>query len=77
MLYRYAGWAGCDRTTQADLRAFADGKQVQPWAKEALGWANAAGLVNGTGQNRLEPQMQANRSQTAAIFQRFCTNILQ
>ena len=77
ILYRYAGWAGCDRTAQADLRAFADGERVQPWAKEALGWANAAGLVNGTGQNRLEPQRQANRSQTAAVFQRFCTNILQ
>lgn len=77
ILYRYALWAGCDCTAQADVNAFADGMQVQPWARQALGWANAAGLVNGIGQNRLEPQMQASRSQTAAIFQRFCTNILQ
>lgn len=74
ILYRYACYRGVDCTARADLSLFADADKIQSWAVEALTWANAMGLINGVGGNRLEPQSFAIRCQTAAILQRFCSN---
>lgn len=76
ILYRYAGYRGVICSQRADLSSYIDGDRIQPWAAEALAWANAMGLINGVGENRLEPQAFAIRCQTAAILQRFCSNHL-
>ncbi|MDD2190412.1 MAG: S-layer homology domain-containing protein [Eubacteriales bacterium] len=58
----------------ASISAFSDAGKIHSWGKEALSWANAEGLINGTGDNLLDPAGAAQRSQVAAILQRFIEN---
>ncbi|MDD4389564.1 MAG: S-layer homology domain-containing protein [Eubacteriales bacterium] len=58
----------------ANLSAFSDAGMIHKWGKEALSWANTEGLINGTGSNFLNPLGDAQRSQVAAILQRFIEN---
>jgi hypothetical protein len=66
----YAKYKGYDVSMRTDLSKFADGESVSPWAKEAMSWANAVELIRGS-QNQLMPTGNAQRSQVAAILQRF------
>jgi len=74
-LYRYNSHKGYDVTKRADLSAFPDGASVASYAKDAMSWANGAGLVNGTSDGRLNPSGGATRGQAAAILHRFCVSI--
>ena len=73
MLYRYAG---AEAAKEDKLSAFPDVAKVSDWAKEALNWAVASGLINGVadanGTANLEPQATATRAQIATILMRFC-----
>lgn len=72
MLYRYARYTGRDVSLRADLDGYADANQISPYALEAMQWANAAGIINGSGGSLL-PGSTATRAQTAAMLTRFCT----
>lgn len=76
-LFRYNAYKGYVTTQRADLGTFPDGATAASYAKEALAWANAAGLVNGTSDGRLNPSGGATRGQAAAILHRFCVSIGQ
>lgn len=69
-LFRYAKYAKMDVTARADLSAYADGKTVSEWAKEAMSWAVGAGFLKGTGAG-LEPAATATRAQLASIVARY------
>ncbi len=75
VIYRYAGWKQYNPASGADLSAFTDAPLISEWAREAMAWANAAELINGVGDNRLNPVGSAKRSEIAAILQRFILNI--
>ncbi len=75
ILYRYARYKGCDVTGSADLTGFSDVSDISGYAMGAMSWANAMGLVNGTGAATLMPGGLAARGQVAAILMRFCENI--
>ena len=72
MLYRYAG---AEAAKEDKLSAFPDAAKVSDWAKEALNWAVASGLINGVadanGTANLEPQATATRAQIATILMRW------
>lgn len=70
ILMNYARLKGCDVTARADLSKFADAASVSDYAKDDMAWANAAGLIQGSGTN-LTPTGSAERAQVAAILQRF------
>lgn len=72
MLYRYAQYKGRDVTQQTDLSGYRDAAQIAPYALEVMQWANAAGILNGSG-DALLPGSTATRAQTAAMLTRFCT----
>ena len=74
-LYRYATTRNLTTTLRADLSKFSDGDTVSAYARDALSWANGAGLVNGTGEGKLNPFGGATRAQAAAILHRFCENV--
>lgn len=74
ILYNYAASKGYKTDTAADLSAFSDAGKIHKWGKDALSWANAEGLINGTGSNLLNPLGAAERCQVAAILQRFVEN---
>lgn len=80
ILFRYAGNVlGIDVSARADLRAYPDAETVSGFARDAMSWAVAEGLINGMPQGDgivLNPQGTTNRAQMATIFQRFCENIL-
>ena len=75
ILYRYARYQGEDVSDQGNLSAFADADTISAYAKQAMAWANGAGLINGVEGNRLNPTGQAVRCQAAAILHRFCTQV--
>ena len=71
MLFRFSSSAPVSVPERADLSSFEDGEKVSGWADEAMKWAVEAGLINGTGGNRLAPEGKATREQFAAIIERY------
>ena len=67
MMYRYAG----SPKTDGKLDSFSDAASVSTYATEAMQWAVAHGIVNGS-NGKLNPQNNATRAQVAAILMRFC-----
>ena len=67
MLHRYADVPEAGGT----LDAFADADTVSAYAVDAMRWAAANGIVNGS-HGRLNPQGNATRAQVAAMLMRFC-----
>ncbi len=74
ILRRYADSKGIDTAKQADLSAYPDEGDVSSYAKEAMAWANAVGLIKGNkvgGTVFLQPKGNATRAQVAAILMRY------
>ena len=67
MLYRYAGSPKAD----GQLDSFSDAASVSTYAADAMQWAVANGIVNGS-NGKLNPQNNATRAEVAAILMRFC-----
>lgn len=74
-LFRFAEHRGYDVTARGDLTAFADGGNTSAWAKDAMSWAVATGLIKGKGGAALDPLSTATRGEVAAILMRFCQNV--
>lgn len=74
--YRFAQYRGYDVSKTADFSSFSDAAQVHYWAKDALGWGFAAGLINGVSGGALDPQGPSTRAQAAAVLMRFEENII-
>jgi len=66
MLWRYAGQPAAG----IELARFTDSGAVSAWAREAMEWAAAEGLIEGSG-GRLAPGSQATRAEVAVILMRF------
>ncbi len=82
ILYRYGRSKNASMDASANLSGFTDVQTVDGWALEAMEWAVGAGLIQGitaTGQSgvRLSPKGNATRAQTATIFMRFITKVLE
>lgn len=67
MMYRYAGSPKAD----GKLDNFSDSASVSSYAENAMQWAVANGIVNGS-NGKLNPQDNATRAEVAAILMRFC-----
>jgi len=67
MMYRYAGSPKVD----GKLDSFSDAASVSTYAADAMQWAVANGIVNGS-NGKLNPQNNATRAEVAAILMRFC-----
>ena len=75
ILFRYSEFMGYGTEKIADIGSFPDVSKVHDWAKSALSWAVAEGLVGGVaknGKSYLDPRGSATRAQVATILQRFC-----
>ena len=70
ILFRYAKQKGYDVSKSADLNGFADANTVSTYATEAMRWAVANGLIQGS-SNKLSPKATASRAQVATILMRF------
>ena len=77
ILYRYAQHKSYDTEDRAALDKFTDSGQISAWSADALSWANAEGLLNGTSDTTLTPKGQAARAQVAALLTRFCQHVVE
>jgi len=72
MLWNYSG----KPAAQGDLTVdFADGARVSDWAKAAMNWALANGVLGGKGGKMLDPQGLATRVEVAQMMKNYLENI--
>ena len=74
ILYRYAVSKGTAGDAKADLNSFPDAKQVSSYAKDAVAWAVARKIIQGSnvdGKDYLLPADTATRAQIATVLMRF------
>ncbi len=76
ILYNYAGTIGCDTTTRGYLEAFTDQSSIASWAKDAVSWAVAVGILRGS-DGKVMPANSASRAEVAIMLQRFETWVEQ
>lgn len=80
IMLRYSHCKEYDTEARTDISSYADAKQVSPYACDAMSWANAAGLINGSNENGkllLLPQGNATRAQVATILMRFVQSFVR
>lgn len=75
MLYRFAQSKGKDVTASAALSAYTDGAKVAPYAKDALAWAAAKGIVTGS-NGKLNPENTATRAHFAVFLSRYSSTVI-
>lgn len=75
ILSRYASYKGYSVSKSADLSAYTDASSISSYAKDAMAWANAEGLITGVTATTLNPKDTATRAQVATILMRFCENV--
>ena len=79
ILYRYSVFKGLTMAQGAFAMPYPDEAGISAYALEAMRWANAEKLINGTeldGTVYLDPQGSATRAQVAAILMRYVQNVL-
>jgi uncharacterized repeat protein (TIGR02543 family) len=79
ILYRYSVFKGLTMAQGAFAMTYPDEAGISAYALEAMRWANAEKLINGTeldGTVYLDPQGSATRAQVAAILMRYVQNVL-
>lgn len=71
MLYRAAGSPELSENEWKELDRFQDREMISPWAREAMAWAGAQGILAGDPQGRLLPQKDGTRAEVSAMLARF------
>ena len=72
LLYRYANGMGYDTSQRVSLDEYVDGNSVSGFAKDAMEWALATGIIKGqNNQGIIDPQGESGRAVGATIFMRF------
>ena len=71
MIYRYAQYKGAGFTgTWAFPLSYADSADVSDYAYEAMCWNTMNGIINGVGDNKLDPKANSTRAEIAAVLVR-------
>lgn len=79
LLYSFAAnYLGLNLADGADLSGYQDLSEASDWAKEALSWAVAEGVISSSsaGAQTLSPQKNANRAEVATMLRAFSEKIL-
>ena len=74
-LYNYAKVMGYDVSARADITSFADDQNVSAYAKTAMQWAVAEGILSGRSGNLLAAKSSASRAEVAMMICNFAENI--
>lgn len=73
MLYRYAKFKGDDVSGSVALDNYSDVTAVSDFAKEAISWCVAEGIISGN-DGKLLPQGNATRAECAVMITRYMNN---
>lgn len=76
MLQRYAAYLSLSGES-GTLDGFADADRVSDWAREAMQFAVANGIIGGKDHNLLDPRGNATRAEVATMLRRFVSLTLQ
>ena len=68
ILFRYADLIDVTVTQRDPLTGFSDSKKIADYAKDAMSWCVATGLVNGKNGDVLDPAGNATRAEVAKIL---------
>ncbi|MDL2274304.1 DUF2436 domain-containing protein [Oscillospiraceae bacterium OttesenSCG-928-G22] len=71
VLARFMEFAGINIPVTEEYRVFADEEDIEDYAKNAVQLMNKLGIINGTGENTINPKGEATRAEVAAMLQRF------
>ena len=66
-----ATYLGMDVSARSELRGYGDAGKISNYAKEAMSWAVATGLIRGITGTVLSPGGSATRAQAATLAIRF------
>lgn len=77
ILYRYAQYLGLDISSAVTLDQFSDSGDVSSWARTALEWAVANGVITGKPGSLLDPAGEVNRAEVAVVLQRMVSLMLR
>ncbi len=77
ILWRYAKYKGYSVSvlSSVSLKNVRDAGKISEYAGDAMLWAYGKGLIQGMGDNTLEPAGSATRAQAAAVFKRFLERV--
>ena len=79
LLYSFSSnYLGLELAPGADLSAYQDLSQLSGWAKEAMSWAVAQGIISSSSTDALtlSPQKSASRAEVATMLRAFSEKIL-
>lgn len=79
LLYSFGSdYLGLDLSRRADLSGYQDLEQSNVWARDALSWAVADGIISSSSTDALtiSPQRSANRAEVAAMLRGFAEKFL-
>ena len=72
ILYRFSE---AESVEEDALANYSDAADVSSWAKDAMNWAVANGLITGMNETTLAPSASTTRAQVAVILMRFLTRL--
>lgn len=77
IIANYAKYAGIDMTSDnANVKAFGE-NESSVWAKEAVNSVQSAGIMEGTTNNKFEPERSATRAEVSFVIKRVIDKILK
>lgn len=75
MLFRFNKYEGHDVSAREDISVFEDSSEVSDFAKDAISWGYAEGIIAGALNNNkiyIYPDRSATRTDTAVMAARYC-----
>ena len=78
-LFLYVKKCGVSTSQRADLSGYADEGDVADWARTAMEWAVAEGILAGRtvgGKTVLDPAGSVTRAEFSAVLQTLCEDVL-
>ncbi len=77
IIMRYMQYKGYDTSATTSVAQFSDSSKISDYAVDAVCWAYAQSIINGTDSGKFEPKSGATRAQLAALFMNLHTNMIE
>lgn len=71
VLYRFGRGAGLDHGERADLSGYSDEADISAYARDALRWAVAVGMISGYTDGTVQPKGTTTRAELATMIMHF------
>lgn len=76
LIFRYAGYRGCNTSQRSDLTRYSDYTRVRSFARSAMSWALATELMKATTSSTLSPQADITCGETGTLLSHFLSGVV-